>query len=34
MRCKLIWHSVFGTVGDRYEGRDLIEKTLGADNGR
>ena len=34
MSCKLICQRVFGTVGDRKEGRDLNEKTLGADNGR
>jgi len=25
---------VFGTVGDRKDGRDMNEKTLAADNGR
>ena len=34
MRCKLICQHIFRTVGDRQEGRDLNEKTLGADNGR
>jgi len=34
MRCKLICQRIFRTVGDRLEGRDLNEKTLGADNGR
>ena len=32
--CKLICQRIFRTVGDRQEGRDLNEKTLGADNGR
>ena len=32
--CKLICQRVFRTVGDMKEGRDLNEKTLGADNGR
>ena len=34
MHCKLICQRIFGTVGDREEGRDLNEETLGADNGR
>jgi len=34
MRCKLICQRMFRTVGDRKEGRDLNEKTLGANNGR
>ena len=34
MRCKLICQRVFGTFGYMKEGRDLNEKTLGADNGR
>ena len=34
MRCKLICQSIFRTVGDRQEGRDLNEKTLAADSGR
>ena len=33
MHCKLICQRIFGTVGDRKEGRDSNEKTLGADNG-
>ena len=33
MRCKLICQRIFMTVGGREEGRDLNEKTLGADNG-
>ena len=34
MHCQLICQRIFGTVGDRQEGRDLNEKRLGADNGR
>ena len=34
MRCKLICQRIFGTFGDRNDGRDLNEKTLGADSGR
>ena len=34
MHCKLTCQRIFGTVGDRKEGRDLNEKKLGADNGR
>jgi len=30
----LICQRISGTFGDRKEGRDLNEKTLGADNGR
>ena len=33
MYCKLICQRIFGTVGNRKEGRDLNEKTLAADNG-
>jgi len=33
MRFRLICQRIFRTVGDRWEGRDLNEKTLGADNG-
>jgi len=33
MRCRLICQRMFRTVGDTEEGRDLNEKTLGADNG-
>jgi len=31
---KLIFHRIFGTVGDRKEWRYLNQKALGADNGR
>jgi len=34
MHCKLICQCIFSTIGDSKEGRDLNEKTLGADNGR
>jgi len=34
MLCRLICQRIFRTVGDRQEGRDLNEKTLGVDNGR
>jgi len=34
MHCKFICQRIFGTIGDRKEGRDLNEKTLGADNRR
>ena len=34
MHYRLICQRIFGTIGDRKEGRDLNEKTLAADNGR
>jgi hypothetical protein len=30
----LICQRIFRTVGDRQEGRDLNDETVGADNGR
>jgi len=34
MLCKLNCRRISRIVGDRQEGRDLNERTLGADNGR
>ena len=34
MSCKLICQRIFRTVGDRLEGRELSEETLGADDRR